>query len=49
MDGGAKCSMTNNISILQNIIWYDKKNKPAVHMKGATSDQIIVHVAEGLL
>ena len=48
IDGGEKCSVTNNIDILCNVLWYDK-NKPIVHMRGASSGQIIVPVAEGLL
>ena len=49
MDGGTKCSVTNDVDIFQDIVWYDEKNKPTVHMMAATSDQLIVPVAEGLL
>ena len=49
MDESAKCSVTNNANIVSNVTWYDKKNKPTVHMSGDISDQLIVPDAEGLL
>ena len=49
MDNGAKCSVTNIVDILRDVKWYNKKFKPPVHMKGATSGNIIVPAAEGLL
>ena len=43
MDGGAKCSVTNILEILQNVTWFDNnKNRAPVHMKGATSGTLIV-------
>ena len=32
MDGGSKCSVTNNVEILYNVQWYDNINKPTVHI-----------------
>ena len=50
MDGGAKCSVTNILEILRNVTWFDnKKNKAPVHMKGATSDTLIVPTVKGWL
>ena len=49
MDNGAKCSVTNLISILRDVRWFDKKHPAPVKMKGATSKAIIVPEAEGKL
>ena len=48
-DNGARCSVTNLVSILQNIRWFDKKHPAPVKMKGATSNTVIVPEAEGKL
>lgn len=48
-DGSLNCSVTNNAKILHNEVWYDEKNKPAVHVRCATSGLLIVSVAIGLL
>lgn len=49
MDGGAKCIVTNKIELLHDIRFYSKLFPPKVKMKGATSNNIIVPVAEGFL
>lgn len=49
MDNGARCSVTNLVSILRNVRWFDKKHPAPVKMKGATSNTIIVPEAEGKL
>ena len=48
MDGGAKCSVTNILEILQNVTWLDKHKNPApVHLKQATSGSLFIHTAKG--
>ena len=42
MDGGAKCSVTNIVEILQDVKWLNNKNKAPVRMQGETSANIIV-------
>ena len=49
MDNGAKCSVTNKISILRNIKYFDKSNPAPVRMRGATSKDIVIPEAEGKL
>ena len=49
MDGGAKCSVTNMISLLHNVRFYSKKFKCNMRMHGATSKHIITPAAEGYL
>ena len=50
MDGGAKCSVTNILEILQNVTWFDKNKNPApIHMKGATSGTLSIPAAQGWL
>ena len=49
MDGGAKCTVTNKIVLLHDIRFYNKFFPPKVKMKGATSENVIVPVAEGFL
>ena len=49
MDNGTKCSLTNMVKILSNARWYNKKFKPLIQMKGATSDKEVVPEAEGKL
>ena len=49
MDNSARCSVTNLVSILQNVRWFDKKHSAPVKMKAATSNTVIVPEAEGKL
>lgn len=49
MDGGAKCTITNNINLLKNVKWYSRWFLPRVKMQGATSKMIIVPEAQGYL
>lgn len=49
MDSGAKCTVTNNINLLNNVMWYNQWFQPKVQMKGATSDNIIITEAQGYL
>ena len=49
MDDGAKCSVTNIVEILQDVKWFNGKNKAPVPMQGATSGNIIVPSAQGKL
>ena len=39
MDGGAKCTVTNNLYLLKDVKWYNQWFRPKVTMKGATSDK----------
>lgn len=36
-DRGTKCLVTSTVDILQNVLWYDEKNKTPVHMRSGTS------------
>ena len=49
MDNGARCSVTNLVSILRDVCWFDKKHSAPVKMKGATSNAVIVPKAKGKL
>ena len=49
MDGGAKCSVTNNLLLLKHVRFYNKFFPCKTKMKGATSTSIIVPKAEGYL
>ncbi len=49
MDGGTKRTVTNKIELLYDIRFYNKLFLPKVKMKGATSENVIVPVAEGFL
>ena len=49
MDGGAKCTITDNINLLKNVEWYNIWFLPRVKMCGATSQTIIVPEAQGYL
>ena len=49
MDGGAQRSVTNNIDLLIDVRWYDRKFRPRHTIKGATSGAAIVPKAEGYL
>ena len=49
MDGGAKCTVTNNLHLLKDVKWYNRWFRPKVRMKGTTSDNIIIPEAQGLL
>ena len=49
MDGSAKCSITNIIDILRNVIWFDQHNGSSVCMCGATSGKIIIPLTKGWL
>ena len=49
MDNGARCSVTNLVSILRDVRWFDKKHPAPVKMKGATSNVVIVPKAKGKL
>lgn len=49
IDGGAECSVTNNVDILQYVIWYDEINKLSLYMRGDTSVKLKVPMVEGLL
>ena len=49
MDGGAKCSVTNEIKLLKRVTWYSKKFPARVKFKGATSNERIVPEAVGYL
>jgi hypothetical protein len=49
IDGGAKVSVTNNLDLLTDIRFYNKKFKPKHKMKGATSEVTIKPRAEGYL
>ena len=42
MDGGTKCTVTNNLHLLKHVKWYSQWFRPKVTMKGATSDNIII-------
>ena len=46
MDGGAKCTITNNINLLKNVKWYSRWFLPWVKMRGATLKTIIVPEAQ---
>ena len=49
MDGGAKCSVTNNLLLLKIVRFYNKLFPCRTKMKGATSKSIIVPKAEDYL
>ena len=49
MDGGAKCSVINIVEILQDVKWFNIKDKAPVRIQGATSGNIIVPSAQGRL
>ena len=49
MDGGAKCTVTNNINLLKNVHWYNQWFCSRARMKGETSTNIIIPHAEGYL
>ena len=49
IDGGAKCTVTNNLHLLKDVKWYNYWFRPKVTMKGATSDNIIIPEAQGYL
>ena len=49
IDGGLKCTVTKNINLLKNILWYNCWFHPHVQIKGARSNNIIVPQAEGYL
>ena len=49
MDGGAKCTLINNINLLKNIWSYKQWFCPKARMRGATSNNVIVLQVEGLL
>ena len=49
MDGGAKCYVKNIIDILCNDTWFNQRNLLPVHMRGATSGKVIIHLAKGWL
>ena len=49
IDSHAKCIVTNNISLLKNVSWYNQWFQPKARMKGATSNNIIIPQAEGYL
>ena len=49
MDNGARSSVTNMISILRNVRYFDKSYPDPVRMKGATSKDIVIPEAEGKL
>ena len=44
MDGGAKCTVTNNLNLLCKVKWYNRWFRPRCQMKGATSEQTIIYV-----
>ena len=46
MDGGAKCSVTNIVEILQNVTWFDQRKQAPVRVRGATSGKIIIPLAK---
>ena len=37
MDGGAKCTITDNINLFKNVKWYNRRFLSRVKMRGATS------------
>ena len=47
MDGGAKCTVTNNLRLLKDVKWYNRWFRPTVTIKGATSNNIIIPDAQG--
>ena len=49
INNGAKCFVIKLVEILRRVRWYDDKFKPPIKMKGATSKEIIVPEAEGML
>ena len=49
MDGGTKCTVTNNLHLLKDVKWYNQWFKLIVTMKGTTSDNIIILEAQGYL
>ena len=49
MDGGVKCTITDNINLLKNVIWYNRWFLPRVKMRGATLQTIIVPEAQEYL
>ena len=49
MNGGAGVSVTNLVSILHNVKFFDAKFKSRVHMHGATSKEIITPRAVGFM
>ena len=49
MDGGAGVSVTNLVSILHDVKYFNAKFKSHVRMHGATSKEIITPTAVGLM
>ena len=49
MDGGAGLSVTNFVSLLQNVKFFNAKFKCCVCLHGATSKEIITPRADGLM
>ena len=49
MDGGVKCTVTNNINLLKNVRWYNQWFQPKARMKGSTFNNIVILQAEGYL
>ena len=49
MDGGTKCTVTNNLHLLKDVKWYNRWFRLTVTMKGATSDNIIIPETQGYL
>ena len=49
MDGGVGVSVTNFVSLLYNIKFFNYKFKSCIHMHGATSKEIITPRAVGLM
>ena len=47
MNNGTKFSVTNIVEILRDIKWYNNKFNKPIHMKHATSGNIIVPAAQG--
>ena len=49
MDGGARVSVTNLVSVLHNVWYIDAKFKSLIRMHGATSKEIITPRAVGFM